>query len=521
MRRQTTFCPNPGSTRHAQAPLGRPGDVGTSKRRSNKNTHRWGHDYSRRSQRRLGATASHIKASRKRPRLPLAVEQKADRFPNTNSSAAAAFIARRRNGLRTRAQDSEAWRKEPPRRPRGRSGATAAPLVRRANSAYDKRFRMARNRGPCDGSIDNTRAASQVHNLKEIDLDIPHRKLVVLCGLSGSGKTSLALDTLYAEGQRRYIDSFSAYTRQFLERLEKPAAERIDGIPPAIAVTHKNTSRSSRSTVGTTTETADYLRLLFAKIGEVYCLGCGERGAPRTILERPPSLAEIAPGDAIHGGLPLQPGGGEQRGLWPAFQEDGFRPRRLSAAAGQPGRRTAGPRSHESDSGRRPCWPWSIGSAAGGQPGPVVCAIRWKRPSPRAGGSASVLVDGGTTAAAGRPFRREVACSSGRTELAAVRLSASFAAKTCGLDYPAPEPRLYSFNSPLGACPTARGSATSSTSTWSWSSPTRTRRSQGAIAPWNTPAYAHELEELLALAGRLRTCASTCPTTNCPTSSGG
>ena len=90
-----------------------------------------------------------------------------------------------------------------------------------------------------------------VHNLKDIDLDIPHRKLVVLCGLSGSGKTSLALDTLYAEGQRRYIDSFSAYTRQFLERLEKPAAERIDGIPPAIAVTHKNTSRSSRSTVGT------------------------------------------------------------------------------------------------------------------------------------------------------------------------------------------------------------------------------------------------------------------------------
>ena len=115
-----------------------------------------------------------------------------------------------------------------------------------------------------------------VHNLKEIDLDIPHRKLVVLCGLSGSGKTSLALDTLYAEGQRRYIDSFSAYTRQFLERLEKPAAERIDGIPPAIAVTHKNTSRSSRSTVGTTTETSDYLRLLFAKIGHVFCTQCGQ-----------------------------------------------------------------------------------------------------------------------------------------------------------------------------------------------------------------------------------------------------
>ena len=128
-----------------------------------------------------------------------------------------------------------------------------------------------------------------VHNLKEVDLDIPRGKLIVLCGLSGSGKTSLALDTLYAEGQRRYIDSFSAYTRQFLERLEKPAAERIDGMPPAIAVTHKNTSRSNRSTVGTATETSDYLRLLLAKIGELFCLDCGRlvrRETPQTVTEQ-------------------------------------------------------------------------------------------------------------------------------------------------------------------------------------------------------------------------------------------
>ena len=121
----------------------------------------------------------------------------------------------------------------------------------------------------------------EVHNLKQIDLDLPHRKLIVFCGLSGSGKTSLALDTLYAEGQRRYIESFSAYTRQFLERLEKPAAERIDGIPPAIAVTHKHASRSSRSTVGTATETNDYLRLLFAKIGRVLLRKRRRRGPPR------------------------------------------------------------------------------------------------------------------------------------------------------------------------------------------------------------------------------------------------
>ncbi|HEV7223432.1 MAG TPA: excinuclease ABC subunit A, partial [Pirellulales bacterium] len=91
----------------------------------------------------------------------------------------------------------------------------------------------------------------EVHNLKRVDLDLPHRRLIVFCGVSGSGKSSLAFDTLYAEGQRRYIESFSAYTRQFLERLEKPAAERIDGIPPAVAVANKSPSRSSRSTVGT------------------------------------------------------------------------------------------------------------------------------------------------------------------------------------------------------------------------------------------------------------------------------
>ena len=130
----------------------------------------------------------------------------------------------------------------------------------------------------------------RVHNLKSIDLDIPHRKLIVLCGLSGSGKSSLALDTLYAEGQRRYIESFSAYTRQFLQRLEKPEAERIDGIPPAIAVTGKNTSRSSRSTVGTATETSDYLRLLFAKIGHVFCRKCGRE----VRCDSPQSAAESA-----------------------------------------------------------------------------------------------------------------------------------------------------------------------------------------------------------------------------------
>ncbi len=136
----------------------------------------------------------------------------------------------------------------------------------------------------------------EVHNLKSIDLDLPHRRLIVFCGVSGSGKSSLAFDTLYAAGQRRYIESFSAYTRRFLERLEKPAAARIDGIPAAIAVVSQNAGRSSRSTVGTSTEISDYLRLLFAKIGRVFCQGCGRevrRDTPQSVAD---SLARLSAG---------------------------------------------------------------------------------------------------------------------------------------------------------------------------------------------------------------------------------
>src|SRR6516225_5431998 len=139
----------------------------------------------------------------------------------------------------------------------------------------------------------------RVHNLKGLDLDLPLDRLAVLTGVSGSGKSSLAFDTLYAEGQRRYIESFSAYTRQFLERLEKPAADRIDGIPPAIAVARQNaggSGRSSRSTVGTVTEINDYLRLLFAKIGRVYCRQCGREVRRDTSQSVADALATLRAG---------------------------------------------------------------------------------------------------------------------------------------------------------------------------------------------------------------------------------
>ena len=111
----------------------------------------------------------------------------------------------------------------------------------------------------------------RVHNLKNIDFDIPHNALTIVTGVSGSGKSSLAFDTIYAEGQRRYIESLSAYARQFLERIEKPEIDEVIGIAPAIAIRQRNTARTPRSTVGTSTEVYDYLRLLFARVGVTHC----------------------------------------------------------------------------------------------------------------------------------------------------------------------------------------------------------------------------------------------------------
>ena len=136
------------------------------------------------------------------------------------------------------------------------------------------------------GDIEEIRVrGARVHNLKNIDFVIPHNAITVVSGVSGSGKSSLAFDTLYAEGQRRYIESLSAYARQFLERIEKPDVDEITGIAPAIAIRQKNSTRNPRSTVATSTEIYDYLRLLFARIGRTFCLRCGQEVRKDTLDE--------------------------------------------------------------------------------------------------------------------------------------------------------------------------------------------------------------------------------------------
>src|SRR5476651_1738034 len=156
----------------------------------------------------------------------------------------------------------------------------------------------------------SVRGARQ-HNLKAIDVDIPHHRLTVVTGLSGSGKSSLAFDTLYAEGQRRYVETFSPYTRQFLERMDKPDVDRIDGLPPAIAIEQSNSVKTSRSTVGTMTEIADHLKLLFARLASLTCPHCGRQVRPLGATQITDQVLEARAGKEVLVGfsvaMPNQP----------------------------------------------------------------------------------------------------------------------------------------------------------------------------------------------------------------------
>ncbi|MCC9601252.1 excinuclease ABC subunit UvrA [Stieleria sp. JC731] len=341
----------------------------------------------------------------------------------------------------------------------------------------------------------------RVHNLKDIDLDLPRGKLIAFCGLSGSGKTSLALDTLYAEGQRCYIESFSAYTRQFLQRLDKPDCDLISGIPPAVAVTRASGSKNNRSTVATATEIADHLRLLFAKCATLHCVGCGK---PVT-ADDPTSTAESlhTSGKRAMIGFPIwlpdrQSGGEILLGL----QQDGF----VRIIVG-------GESFHLSDSDRAQLakkipkkgieiivvvdrvsadsdlsrLTESVETAMNEGHGKAVILTELEidgdvvRENPVAAGK-FVSVDA-------RSFEKSIVSDSRRCD-------------DCDLDYPDPVPRLFNFNNPLGACEKCEGFGELVDFDMDLVVPDKSVSiADGAIAPWNTPAYEHELHELLALAG--------------------
>src|SRR5688572_28157758 len=157
------------------------------------------------------------------------------------------------------------------------------------------------------------------HNLKNIDVEIPRDKLVVITGLSGSGKSSLAFDTIYAEGQRRYVESLSAYARQFLEQMAKPDIDSIEGLSPAISIEQKTTSKNPRSTVGTITEVYDYLRLLFARIGQIFCWSCGERISSQSVQQMVDQIMQLPEGSRFSVLAPIVR---DKKGEWKKELED-------------------------------------------------------------------------------------------------------------------------------------------------------------------------------------------------------
>ena len=338
-----------------------------------------------------------------------------------------------------------------------------------------------------------------VHNLQNIDLDIPRHKLIAICGLSGSGKTSLALDTLYAEGQRCYIESFSAYTRQFLARLDKPDCDSISGIPPAIAVTRAGGARSNRSTVATSTEIADHLRLLFAKAAALFCYGCGEpvrRDDPAVVAEE---MAGLPGGSRAMVGfqvwLPNRKAASE---ILLGLQQEGYL--RLI---------TGGQTFHLSDSDRS-----KLAQEVGR--GGTECLVvvdrlssnaevaRWtdslENAMAEGHGRGVVLVSDSNSA--DQPDASEVKTIEidGRKWIQRV-VSRDRRCDRCDIDYHEPVPRLFNFNNPLGACPTCEGFGDIIDVDMDLVVPDKSLSlAEGAIAPWNTPSYAHELDELLALA---------------------
>src|SRR5512136_3406048 len=171
---------------------------------------------------------------------------------------------------------------------------------------------------------------ARVHNLRNIDVDLPRDRLVVITGLSGSGKSSLAFDTIYAEGQRRYVESLSAYARQFLEQMERPDVDLIDGLSPAISIEQKTTASNPRSTVGTVTEIYDYLRLLFANIGVAHCPQCGRPIASQTVEQIVEQVMAFPPEERINVLAPVVRGRkGEFRKELEGFRTRGFTKARI------------------------------------------------------------------------------------------------------------------------------------------------------------------------------------------------
>jgi excinuclease ABC subunit A len=314
------------------------------------------------------------------------------------------------------------------------------------------------------------------HNLKCIDVEIPRDRLVVITGISGSGKSTLAFDTIYAEGQRRYVESLSAYARQFLEQMEKPDVESIEGLSPAISIEQKTTSKNPRSTVGTVTEIYDYLRLLFARIGKPHCYSCGKEITSQTVTQMVDQIMALPEGTKFNLLSPMVRGRkGEYRKELSQLRKDGFvrvvidgRPHDLAEEITLDKKK-----KHDIDI--------------------VVDRLIVKE------GIQRRLADSLEVALHHAEGIVKIAIVDGETLL----FSEALACIECGISYPEMTPRMFSFNNPYGACPDCTGLGTRMyfDPDLVVPNPDLSLR-EGAIAPWEKrlSGWFHQTLEALAKA---------------------
>ncbi len=348
---------------------------------------------------------------------------------------------------------------------------------------------------------------ARVHNLKNIDCEIPHGKLTVVSGVSGSGKSSLAFDTIYAEGQRRYVESLSAYARQFLERIEKPDVDLIDGLAPAIAIKQKNTTRNPRSTVATATEIFDYMRLLYARCGTVHCIVCDGVVRRDSVDEIAAAVLALGDGTRLHALFPVQKPGTQP--VSPEPEKPKTRGRKPTA------KKAAAPLSSLTEELKerlgelRKCGfnrLYQNGTIYEFSTPESLLEINFDLP-------VFILVDRIAVSAESRArivdaaeigYREGgeilfeiVPREAGEAERERLRFSAAFECKNCHRVYTEPEPRLFSFNNPFGACPRCQGFGNTIDFDLDLIIPDKSKTLEdGAIDPWMRPKYRPYFTEL-------------------------
>ena len=337
------------------------------------------------------------------------------------------------------------------------------------------------------------------HNLKNIDLVIPRDKLVVITGVSGSGKSTLAFDTIYAEGQRRYVESLSAYARQFLEQMEKPDVDSIDGLSPAISIEQKTTSKNPRSTVGTVTEIYDYLRLLFARVGQVFCSGCGQEIASQTVEQMVDRIGGYVEKTRLLILAPMVRGRkGEYRKELKQLQADGFVRVRIDGQMHELSEPIALDKNKQHTIEVVVDRIIIKDGIQGRLADSLETALRL--------GEGIVRVEVVDGAGANLVFAQDEGRSQGSPlPVQSMVFSEKHACVDCGISYPEIAPRSFSFNNPHGACPDCSGLGTKLyfDAEQVVPNPALSLR-EGAIVPWETRTGAYYQQLLEALCDHYR-----------------